>query len=408
MSKRFAAFQHTAYTRYFLARFSIAFAAQILAVSVGWQMWAVTREATMLALIGLVLFLPGLCLVLFTGLAADKFGRRRVMGIAASLEALCALIILILAATGRFSAAPVLGALFVLGVGRAFFGPAAASLAVNVVPKADFPNAVAWNSSSWQAATIVGPVAGGLLYGWSPVIAYSAALALMLMGTVLIIFIPKPRETRVDQPVSIELLLGGLKFIFKEKVVLGAISLDLFAVLLGGAVALLPIYASDILDLGPTGLGLLRSAPGIGAIAMVGILTSFTIRRHAGLIMFASVGLFGLATTIFGLSNSAWMSIAALMAVGAFDMVSVYVRGTVLQLWTPDALRGRVNAVNSVFLGASNELGEFRAGMMAHWLGPVAAVALGGIAAMGVAGAWAGMFPKLRKTQTLDAPDGVD
>lgn len=405
MSQRFAAFKHASYQRFFLSRFFSVFAVQILSTSVAWQMYDVTESAALLGWIGLVQFAPALLLVLVTGLASDKFGRRRMMGLSIFVQLCCAATVLVLAAAGQFSPIPVLCVLGVFGIARAFLAPATSSLVVNLVPTEDFPNAVAWNASSWQSATIVGPVAGGLLYGVSANLAYSVSCALMVLGVVLVLMIPKPDQKKSTDPTTLSILLGGFSYIWKEKVVLGAITLDLFAVLLGGAVALLPIYARDILDLGPSGLGLLRAAPGIGAILMVGIITSFPIRRHAGLIMFGCVVLFGLSTFIFGVSTLAWISIPALIMVGAFDMISVYVRGALIQLWTPDELRGRVSAANSVFIGASNELGEFRAGMMAAWLGAIPAVALGGAASVGIAAGWALMFPKLRKIQKLEAPD---
>ena len=207
---------------------------------------------------------------------------------------------------------------------------------------------------------------------------------------------------------SVQTLLGGFKYIWNQKIVLGAISLDLFAVLLGGAVALMPIYAKDILELGPTGLGLLRAAPGIGAVMMIGYLTTFPIKDHAGIILFVTVALFGLATAVFGVSTSAWLSILALMFIGAFDMISVYIREILLQLWTPDKVRGRVNAVNAIFLGASNELGEFRAGFMAAAYGAVFTVTAGGIAAMGVSTIWAKAFPSLRTARYLEAPEDLE
>jgi MFS family permease len=226
-------------------------------------------------------------------------------------------------------------------------------------------------------------------------------VGLFLVSGSMILTIPKPAQRSSKEPTTLRTLLGGFSYVWKEKVVLGAISLDLFAVLLGGAVALLPIYARDILELGPSGLGLLRAAPGVGAVIMIGIITAFPIRDHAGIILFVCVALFGLATMVFGASTLAWLSIVALALIGAFDMVSVYIREILLQLWTPDEVRGRVNAVNSVFLGASNELGEARAGFMAHFLGAVFTVVAGGAAAIGVAAAWAFLFPAIRKTRYL-------
>ena len=277
-----------------------------------------------------------------------------------------------------------------------------------MVPKEDFPNAIGWITSAWQLASIFGPVAGGLLYGISGPTAYMSAAVIFLIAAILIFSIPKPEQALEKSATSLQTLLGGFSYIWKQKIVLGAISLDLFAVLLGGAVALMPIYAKDILELGPTGLGLLRAAPGIGAVIMIGWLTTFPVKDHAGIILFVTVALFGLATAVFGVSTIAWVSILALMLVGAFDMISVYIREILLQLWTPDKVRGRVNAVNSIFLGASNELGEFRAGFMAAAYGAILTVTGGGIAAMGVAAIWAKLFPDLRKARYLEAQEDLD
>jgi len=288
------------------------------------------------------------------------------------------------------------------GIARAFFGPASASLVANLVPAEDFANAVAWNSSAWQMATIVGPVAGGLLYGISSEAAYGTAMTFMLVSSLLVISIPKPAQrTETDKP-TLDTLFAGFRYIWGEKIVLGAISLDLFAVLLSGAVALLPVYARDILELGPWGLGLLRAAPGIGAIFVAIWLAGHPLRDHAGLIMFFFVAMFGVFTAIFGVSTVPWLSIFALAMIGATDMISVYVRETLIQLWTPDEVRGRVNAVNGVFVGASNELGEFRAGTMAALIGTVPAVVFGGVGAVAVAGLWAFLFPELRKVRHLE------
>ncbi len=401
MSDRFAAFRHVSYQRYFASRFLTAFSANVLSVAVGWQIYDQTGNPALLGWIGLVQFLPALVLVLVTGLAADRFGRRNIMGLAILVEMLCALAILYLAATGQFKPLWVLSILTVFGIARAFLAPAAASLAVNIVPKEDFANAVGFNASSWQMAAIVGPAAGGLLYGVSASAAYASAAAAFACAAALIFSIPKPKQAIGAVGSSLNMLLGGFRYIWKEKIVLGAISLDLFAVLLGGAVALLPIYARDILELGPVGLGLLRAAPGIGAIAVVAVIAAVPIRDHAGLILFVCVALFGASTVVFGHSTIVWVSILALVCVGAFDMISVYIREILLQLWTPDDVRGRVNAVNSIFLGASNELGEARAGFMAAKWGGVFTVVAGGYAAIGVAALWAGLFPRLRQSRHL-------
>ena len=405
MSNRFAAFRHSSYTRYFFSRFLTSFAAQVVSVSVAWQMYDETRNPALLGWIGLVQFLPALLLVVVTGNAADRLGRRLVMGCGALVMMSCAASILMLVLAGNFNPMLVLAILTLFGTARAFYGPAATSLAVNLVPREDFPNAVSWITSSWQMATIGGPVIGSLLYGLAPEAAYGTATCLFIAAATLIFSIPKPNQIVSREPPTLASILGGFSYIWNNKVVLGAVSLDLFAVLLGGAVALMPIYARDILHVGELGLGLLRASPGIGAIIAIALITAFPIRDHAGWILLAAVAMFGLATAVFGASTLAWVSILALMCVGGFDMVSVYVREIILQLWTPDAVRGRVNAVNSIFVGASNELGETRAGFMAAVAGPVVTVVAGGFAAIGIATLSILIFPQLRKIRTLDAQE---
>lgn len=402
---RFAAFRHAAYAKFFMARFLAAFAIQIVSVSVGWQMYEVTGNALYLGLIGLVQFLPALLLVLVTGTVADHFNRRLIVAICLGVSVLCVGCLLFLTINHAFAPIPVLVIMTVFGIERAFMGPAVQSLAPNLVPEKDLANSFAWNASSWQTASILGPVAGGLLYGVGASVAYGVALVFMAAGTLFIMLVPKPTKKTVNEPKTLSYLLAGFKFIRHEKVVLGAISLDLFAVLLGGAVALMPIYAAEILSMGPFGLGILRSAPGIGAILMATFLATFPIRHRAGMLMFVGVAIFGIATVVFGVSKIWWVSAVALAVMGAGDMISVYVRETLLALWTPDAVRGRVNAVNSVFIGASNELGEFRAGTMAHLIGPVAAVVVGGVGTLAVSIVWALAFPKLRTIDTLENPD---
>lgn len=402
MSDRFAAFRHSSYTRYFFSRFLTSFGAQVVSVSVAWQMYDETRNPALLGWIGLVQFLPALLLVVVTGNAADRLGRRLVMGCGALVMMSCAASILMLVLAGNFNPMLVLAILTLFGTARAFYGPAATSLAVNLVPREDFPNAVSWITSSWQMATIGGPVIGSLLYGLAPEAAYGTATCLFIAAAALIFSIPRPNQVVSREPPTLASILGGFSYIWNNKVVLGAVSLDLFAVLLGGAVALMPIYARDILHVGELGLGLLRAAPGIGAIIAIALITAVPIRDHAGWILLAAVAMFGLATAVFGASTLAWVSILALMCVGGFDMVSVYVREIILQLWTPDAVRGRVNAVNSIFVGASNELGETRAGFMAAVAGPVFTVVAGGFAAMGIAAVSILIFPQLRKIRTLD------
>ena len=401
---KYAAFRHRPFLNFWTARFLATFSTQIVSVAVGWQIYDLTRDPFDLGLVGVIQFAPSLLLVLVTGAVSDRFGRRLIMALSAFLEALCAAALLLLTLRGLTGPGPMFLVLGVFGIARAFFGPASASLVANLVPPKDFANAVAWNSSAWQMATIVGPVAGGLLYGVSPNVAYATATVMMAAGALLVLMIPKPAQRSATDRPTLDTLFAGFRYIWSDKVVLGAISLDLFAVLLSGAVALLPVYARDILELGPWGLGLLRAAPGIGAIGVAVWLAGHPLRDHAGIIMFVFVALFGLSTILFGLSTLTWLSILALALLGATDMISVYVRETLIQLWTPDEVRGRVNAVNMVFVGASNELGEFRAGTMAALIGTVPAVVFGGVGAVAVAGLWAWLFPQLRRIRHLNGP----
>ncbi len=388
--------------RYWLSRFWATFAVQILSVAVGWQVYDLTRDPLDLGIIGIVQFLPMLLLVFVTGSMADRYGHRRVMLYSVVVEVLCAAAMLGFVLADISTPLPIFVALTVLAVARAFFGPASQSLVVHLVPKRDFANAVGWNSSAWQIASIVGPVAGGLLYGVGAAVAYGCATVMLVVSLGLLLLIPEAPVAAEVRKLTFASLFDGLHFIRDQKIVLGAISLDLFAVLLGGAVALMPVYARDILVLGPWGLGLLRAAPGIGAVLTGLLLMAIPIRDQAGRILLLFVALFGVFTVGFGLSTTPWLSILMLALLGAADMISVVIRETLLQLWTPDAVRGRVNAVNMVFLGASNELGEFRAGLMAAWLGAVPAVVIGGVGAVAVAGLWAWLFPGLRDARYLD------
>ena len=402
LSDRYAAFRYLAYQRYWFSRFFNTFSAQVVSVAVGWQIYDISRDPFHLGLVRLTQFLPSLLLVLVTGTVADRFGRRFIMATTDLIEGACVCALLYLVFNGVDTVWPFFPILVVFGIARAFNGPATSALIANLVPPKDFANAVAWNSSAWQTATIVGPVFGGLLYGVSPSTAYLFGAVLLFTAALLAITIPKPVQHSLREQVNFTSLMAGFKYIYHEKIVFGAISLDLFAVLMGGAVALLPVYARDILELGPWGLGLLRAAPGIGAIAMAVWLTGRPIRDHAGLIMLVCVGFFGFFTIVFGASTIVWLSILALALLGAADMISVYIRETLIQLWTPDHLRGRVNAVNMVFVGASNELGEFRAGTMAAFIGVVPAVVFGGVGAIGVAVLWGIVFPQLLKARHLD------
>ncbi len=396
------AFSYRNFRFFWATTLLVSFAVQIMSVSIAWQIYDVTGNAFLLGLVGLSLFLPALLLLLLTGLVADRFNRRRIMAICLGVELLCALGFLAFVEAQAHEVWPIFAILVVLGTARAFWGPAAQSLAPNLVPPQALANAITTNMSAWQFSAIAGPAVGGLLYGIDPAVAFGtgAVLLVIAMGSVLMITKPPQRESH--QATSVGTLLAGFRYIFSNKVVLGAISLDMFAVLMGGAVALLPIYAKDILHAGPQELGFLRAAPGIGAIVMALVLTRFPIRDHAGRMLFLFVGLFGAFTVLFGFSTTVWISVPALALVGASDMVSVTIRETIMQLWTPEEVRGRVNAVNSVFIGASNELGEFRAGTVAALIGPVPAVVIGGFGSIAIAVIWSQLFPQLRNQRSLD------
>ncbi|MBZ9937619.1 MFS transporter [Mesorhizobium sp. BR1-1-16] len=396
------AFRHRGFAFYWVARLFANFSVNIVSVAVGWQVYDLTKNPLDLGIIGLVQFLPALALVLVTGSVADRYNRRVIMAICMVGEALCMAGLLAFTISGSSNVNIVFAVLLGFGVARAFLGPASGSLAPNLVPPEELGNAIAWNSSAWQIATIVGPVAGGLLYGLAPQAPYLVALSMIAIGVVLVVLMPHTVQNTSAAKASWETVIAGFRYVWKEKIVLGAISLDLFAVLLGGANALLPIYARDVLAVGPWGLGLLRAAPAVGAISVAAWLAFHPVRDHAGIILFVFVALFGAFTVVFGLSTVTWVSVVALALMGATDMVSVYIRETLIQLWTPDAVRGRVNAVNMVFIGASNELGEFRAGVSAALIGAVTAVVVGGAGTMAIALIWAKLFPELRRARRLD------
>jgi len=387
-----------------MSRFLATFATQVVSVAVGWQVYDLTRNPFDLGLVGLVQFAPALLLVLVSGAVSDRFNRRVVVAICQLAEALCAAVLLIYTVSGTINVGVIFAILVVFGVARAFMNPAAQSLLPNLVPIEDLGSAIALSSSSWQVANIVGPAVGGLLYGLASGVAYGTAFLLFAAAAVFVALVPRPPQKTLSEPATWSTVIAGFRFVWHEKVVLGAISLDLFAVLLGGAVALLPAYARDILDVGPWGLGFLRSATGAGAVLMAFYLTWRPVRDHAGLIMFAAVAAFGAFNLVFSVSTIIWVSVLALALAGAADMVSVYIRETLIQLWTPDPVRGRVSAVNMVFIGASNELGEFRAGTVAALIGVVPAVVVGGVGTLIVAGLWAYLFPDIRRVRRLGGP----
>jgi MFS family permease len=396
------AFHYPAYVKYFISRVGHSFALQIVSTAIGWQVYAITHQPIYLAYVGLAVFLPVLFLVIPSGWVADHYNRRLVSGACFALEAVAALGLVTFSMGTQVNVWPVFGYLSLLGVASAFGNPAASALVPNVLSKEALPHGISLNSMAWQTSSITGPVIGGLLYGFGAAVPYAVSLVLLALGGLALFLMGHVNQHRNEQSDGgLQTMLAGFSFIISEPIVLGAISLDLFAVLLGGAVAIMPVYASDILHLNSVGLGLLRSAPGVGAILVSLWLSKFGIKDHAGRILFVSVALSGLVVVVFGYSLLPWLSILALTLYGAFDMISVYVRETLMQLWIPDAVRGRVNAVNNVFIGASNQLGEARAGFVAAAIGAVSAVVIGGVGTMLVAGAWSYMFPKLRDQRKL-------
>jgi MFS family permease len=370
----------------------------MIAVSVGWQMFDLTHSALALGFVGLAQFLPLLALMLVVGPVIDRYDRRMIARCAEAISAIaCA--VLFIATVGKFAHPVLIYAMVSLfGVGRAFEQPALSSLLPNIVPAELIPAATARMSMAQQTAIILGPALGGVLFAINPGIPYGIAAAGYAGGVVLLAFV---RTLGVQRPRPPSSIFGGLAFMRRTPVVLGAISLDLFAVLLGGATALLPIYAGEILKTGPSGLGLLRTAPAVGALMLSIWVSRRPIRKHAGRIMFGAVIAFGIATIVFGLSRNFALSFAALALLGASDVVSVVIRSSLVALRTPDDMRGRVNAVNSLFIGTSNQLGEFESGLTAAWLGPVPAVVIGGVGSILVALIWARLFPDLARTGDL-------
>ena len=399
----YAAFRSRDFRLFSASRLLSIMALQMQNVAVGWLVYDLTRSAFALGLVGLAAFVPALALVLVTGHVADAFDRRLIMLIAHAATALSAAGLVLFAALGADAALPVYGLVALAGTARAFGLPAQQALLPLLVPREDFGNAVAWNSSVNQTATISGPALGGVLYLLGPTVVFATVAAAFAAAALLAaLIVPRPPERRRERT-SWTTLVAGLSFIRAHPVVLGAISLDLVAVFLGGATALLPIFAQDILHVGPVGLGLLRSAPAVGALAMAFTLAHRPVARNAGRRMLQAVALFGLSTIGFGLSTSLYLSLACLALIGAADMVNVYVRQTLVQTETPDAMRGRVAAVNSIFIGASNELGEFESGTLAALLGAVPAVVIGGAATIAVAALWGRMFPQLAARDRLIA-----
>jgi MFS family permease len=395
-------FRHRQYARYALCRFSAALAWQMFAVAVGWQVYALTKDPLALGFVGLAEFVPFVCLVLVGGYVADHVDRRTILLTTWSADMLGLSAVCLVTLAHVRAVWPIYMVISVFGTTRSFWQPSLQALVPNLVPLEEFPLAVSLNSMLFQTAAIMGPALGGLLFLLGPEVVFGACAGLFLLIIIVGAGLPPQRAIRGPQVESTDRrFLDGIRYVLHHRAVLGVISLDLFAVLFGGATALLPIYASDVLHIGPPGLGLLRTAPSVGAAVTAVALTLRPVNRHAGAVMFGGVGLFGVCTLIFGISRSFALSLAALCVLGAGDMLSIYIRGILVQLRTPDAIRGRVSAISSMFIGASNELGEFESGLTARWFGAVRAVMLGGALTLGVVAGWVGLFPELRKLDRL-------
>jgi MFS family permease len=394
--------RHRPLAFYCLGRLAGSLAAQMQAVAVGWQVYEMTGSAFDLGLVGLVQFIPFVILALLVGSVADRFDRRLILAASRLTQGVAMAALAIGSALGWLSFEAILALVVVLGAARAFDNPVSSALLPQLVTRATLTRALAISASSNQAATIIGPAVGGLLYVLGPTTVYAVGTAITLFGGFITLRIRVAQAAPKRDPFTITSLFGGIQFILTHRSILGAISLDLLGVLLGGATALLPIFARDILMTGPWGLGLLRSGPAIGALVLTGLMARYPLRRHFGSVMLASVAVFGAATVVFALSSSIALSMVALTVLGAADSISVVVRQTLIQVLTPDGMRGRVSAVSSLFVGTSNLVGEFESGVTAAWFGAVAAVMIGGVGTLVVVAAWLKLFPELRRFDRLE------
>jgi MFS family permease len=399
------AFTYPDFTLYQLARFLIVAGLEMQSVAVGWQIYEITHRPLDLGLVGLAQFSPGILLFLATGHAADTFNRRKLLMACYAGFGVCSTLLLIYALSGYHAVLPMYGIVVLLGVVRSFNNPASRSLLPQIIPEEHLQNAIAWNSSVNQGGTILGPSLGGLIYAVAkgPAAVYTTSMLAAAAAAFLMSQVKLRARARSKEPVSLKSVLAGLHYILEKKIILGSISLDLFAVLLGGAIALLPVFAAEVLRTGPWGLGLLRASPAIGAGSMALLLAHRPFRSRAGVTMLWCVGGFGAFTVLFGISRSLVLSMIALMLVGSMDMVSVVVRSTLVQLATPDEMRGRVSAVEMIFIGASNEIGQFESGLTAQWFGAVPAVIMGGVGTLLITALWAWNFPELRRVEKLSS-----
>ncbi|MEH2528902.1 MULTISPECIES: MFS transporter [unclassified Bradyrhizobium] len=395
--------RHAPFLFFLLSRSLSRFSSQIAAVAIGWQIYDITGSAFDLGMVGLVQFLPTALLVFVAGHAADRFERKRVVQLCQLAEAMAALFLAVSTFAGWLTEVQIFIGTFVIGIAGAFESPATAALLPLIAPKGSVQRATAISSGAAQVATIAGPALGGLAYVLAPSLPYLVIVVFWLAGAVLTGFIhTKKQEPSKAEDAVADDIFAGVRFIRNNPAILGTISLDLFAVLLGGVTALLPIYARDILQAGPLGLGMLRAAPAVGALLMTAYLAHHTINRHIGLRMFQAVIVFGAATVIFALSQWIWLSVLALAMLGAADTISVVIRFSLVQLSTPDEMRGRVGAVNFLFINASNQLGQFESGVTAALFGAVPAAVLGGVGTIAIALLWMKLFPSLRKVEKLE------
>ncbi|MGD0735648.1 MAG: MFS transporter [Terracidiphilus sp.] len=398
---------------YQMARMMAILGAEAQAVAVAWQVYSITHRALDLGYTGLALFLPGLIFLLPAGHVADRFDRRQIILVCYGLQMIATTALLMLTRMSHLGVFPIYAVLFFIGTARSFSGPASSALIPSLVTEKHFVNAVTWGGAIFQLSNIAGPALGGLLFtlpltgmAWlgglqGAGLVYVFNLATLVWFLVLVGSLHVRPGRMEHKAASIKVVMAGFHYMLRSQLLLGASSLDLFVVLLGGATALMPIFAHDILHQGPRGLGILRAAPAVGALTMSLLMARFPFHRRAGLRLFVCVGIFGAATVVFGMSRNLWLSVTALALAGGADMISVIIRGSLLQLGTPPEMRGRVSAVNSLFIGGSNELGEFESGLTAQWWGAVRATVVGGIGALAVAGIWAASFPRLRQADQL-------
>lgn len=400
--------RHRSFVLFWCARTSTSGAYQMQAVAVGWQLYDLTNDPLDLGLVGLMQFFPVVALALVIGQTADHFDRRVIAGTCQVVKAICAALFALGTIRGWLSRDAILLLILISGTARAFEVPTLHSIVPGIVPRSLLPRAIAASATAQQTAVICGPALGGFLYVLGPATVYLLCTAIFVVASILISFVQGQHRAAARKPVSVETLFAGFAYIRNNPVLLGAVSLDLFAVLLGGVTALLPIYARDILDTGPWGLGLLRSAPAVGALSMSVLLARHAIERRAGLLLLSTVCVFGLASTIFALSTSLELSFAALMVYGAADAVSVVIRQSLVQTRTPHDMLGRVMSVNSMFSGSSGTLGEFRAGAMAAWIGAVPSALIGGLGVIVAALIWLRLFPALRRVERLTGEQVLD